>query len=260
MATRVPPDPTLRVAAAAVLAAALLPAASGAWTPKTQLLIAERAAAIAPTDLRRQIDKHIAEFRRGNAASFRNGDAHSHYKNGNGGGSLDARILAETERAVAAIRGHRPFRDVVYQLGLLSHYIADANNPLNTAEKDPLEERYSPDYLGYVEGAQDRFALVFYGEGRDLAEPAALAPLVDRTLDRGRRLYPSIAREYRRVGGPPGQAKFDDKSVAFAVGSLALSHAVSDVGAVFRYVWIEAGGADRRRLPLTAPGGESEGH
>ena len=195
----------------------------------------------------------MAEYRRGSLAPFQDGDAGAHYKNGNGSGSLDERILSETERAIAAIRAHRPFRDVVYQLGVLSHYVADANNPLSTEEEDPLERRYSPDYLGYVEGVQERFQVVFYGDGRDLADPAALGPLLDRTLARGRGLYPSIAREYRRVGGPPGRAKFDDKSVAFAVGSLALSHAVSDVGALLRYVWVQAGGADRRQLPITAP-------
>lgn len=231
-----------------------------AWTLKTQVLIAENALAIAPTDLRRQIHKHLDRYRRGSVDAFQNSDATSHYKNRNGTGSLDRWILDETDRAIAAIRSHRPFRDVVYQLGVLAHYVADANNPLSTDESDPREGRYSVDYLSYVEGVQERFAVVFYGDGRDLDGPDALSPLVSRTLARSRVLYPWIAREYLRVGGPPGSAKFDDKSVAFAVGSLALSHAVSDVGAVLRYVWIEAGGADPRTLPVTTVTGDADGH
>ncbi len=259
-----PPPPLLRprllAVAAALALGALFPAgAASAWTPKTQVLIAESSLAVAPLDLRRQIDKHIEQFRRGSVAPFQNGDAAAHYKNGNGSGSLDRWIVAETERAIGALKAHRPFRDVVFQLGVLAHYVADANNPLITAESDPRESSYSRDFLSYVEGAQERFVLVFYGDGRDLAGPGALAPLLDRTLTRGRQLYPAIGREYRRVSGPPGRLKFDDKSVAFAVGSLALSHAASDVGAVLRYVWLEAGGADFRDLPLTAPGAGQDG-
>ncbi len=254
-----PRPPLFAVAGTLALGALCAAPAAHGWTPKTQVLIAESALAIAPVDLRHQIDKHIDQFRRGSVAPFQNGDATAHYKNGNGSGSLDRSIAAETERAIGALRAHRPFRDVVFQLGVLSHYVADANNPLSTAESDPSEQRYSGDFLSYVEGVQDRFALVFYGDGRDLAGPGALGPLLDRTLARSRELYPAIGREYRRVSGPPGRLKFDDKSVAFAVGSLAVSHAVSDVGAVLRYVWLEAGGGDFRRLPLTPPTADDDG-
>lgn len=194
------------------------------------------------------------QFKRGCQAPYA-GSGGAHFKNGDGNGDLDQRIEAEIQRAIDSIRVHRPFRDIVYQLGVVSHYLADANNPLNTDERDPREPLYFSDFLDYVAGAQDRFAVVFYGEGRKLESKASVAPLVQRTLDRGRGLYPSIAREYRRVAGPPGRDKFDDKSVAFAIGSLALSNAVSDVGAALRYIWLEGGGADDRELPTTSPTG-----
>ena len=63
-----------------------------------------------------------------------------------------------------------------------------------------------------------------------------------------------IGREYRRIGTVDGVRLFDDKSTAFGVGSIAFSHAVSDLAAIYRYVWLEAGGADRRQLPITQPG------
>ena len=226
----------------AVALVGLSPSDASAWTSKTHLLIAETAASVSPPDLRRQIDRHLASYREGCRLPM--GAAH---------GRLDQHIEEETARTIAAIRNHRPFRDVVRQMGVVSYYVATANNPLNTDNGDPMESSYSTDFARYVESAQGRFRLAFYGEGREIAD-SGVAPLLQRTLRRGRDFYRSIGREYRRVGGPPGRTKFDDKSVAFAVGSLAVSHAVSDVGAVLRHIWIEAGGADKRPLPVT-PGG-----
>jgi hypothetical protein len=245
---------SLAIVGSLVALALLTATVAGAWTTKTQILVAEQALEIAPPDLKRQVDKHLARFRQGVVAPFEDGDRTAHQKNKDGSGGLDQRIVAEAQRAIDAIRAHRPFDGIVYNLGVLSHYVADASNPLSTDEADPRERQYFDDYMRYVEGAQERYSLVFYGEGRDLAGDGAIPQLLARTFARGRRLYPSIGREYRRVGGPPGLEKFDDHSVAFAIGSIALSHAVSDVGAILRYVWLEAGGGDARELPVTDPG------
>ncbi len=239
----------LTLAAAFCVGVGLAPSAAHAWTEKTQKLIAEHAMSIAPPDLRRQIDRNLAAYRDG--AEAPGGISRTCGQESRPEAELEQRVQAETQRAIEAIRAHRPFRDIVYRLGVLSHYVADVNNPLCAADTDPREGQYFNDYLRYVERAQERYSLVFYGEGRELSGAEGVTPLLDRTLARGRRLYPTIGREYRRVGGPPGTEKFDDRSVAFAVGSLALSHAVSDVGAVLRYVWLEAGGGDTRQLPLS---------
>ena len=69
-------------------------------------------------------------------------------------------------------------------------------------------------------------------------------------LRRGRQLYPMIGREYRRIDFASGLGRFDDRSTAFGVGSLAFSHAVPDVTLVLRYIWLAAGGMDdRTNLP-----------
>ncbi len=237
-------------ALSALLLALTLASPAAAWTPATQVAIAERAASIAPPDLRRQIARHAARLREGAVTPFQAPEEH-HYKNPDGSGVLDGAILAETRAAIEAIRGHRPFSEVVYRLGVVSHYLADANNPLNASEADPGEGRYFADYARYVDAARPRFSVVFYGAGRALEGSDPLPGLVARTLARGRALYPSVGAEYARVGAVRGVELFDDRSTAFGVGSLAFSHAVSDVAAVMRYVWLAAGGADPRRLPLT---------
>ncbi len=232
------------LAALAALALAAWPAA--AWTPKTQVTIAREAARLAPPDLARQIARRERAYEAGVVAPFEETDPARHMKNEDGGGSLDRALANEVDGAIRAIRDHRPFDEVVRRLGAVSHFVADANNPLATSAADAEEGRYFADYLRYAESAEPRFALVFYGMPARLAGERDVQALLAETLRRGRRLYPLIGHEYRRIGFGSGIAAFDDHSTAFGVASLAFSHAVTDVAAVLRYVWLRAGGGDGR--------------
>jgi hypothetical protein len=223
---------------------------SWAWTPQTQLAIAERAALLAPPDLRAQIAKHPREFRRGALEAFSDPDPWRHSRDADGAGSLDSAIADEAARAVAVIEAHRPFAEVVYQLGRLAHYVADASNPLNASSADPQEASYFADFLKYAEHAMPRFAVVFYGLDGRLSRASDLRPLAGAALQRSRALYPRIGAEYRRVGRVGGVQLFDDRSTAFALAAISFSHAVSDSANAFRYVWLRAGGADPRALPV----------
>ncbi len=221
-----------------------------AWTPATQAVIAREAAHLSPPDLARQIEKHRREFEAGVGAPFADTDAGRHMKNPDGSGSLDRVIEAEAAEAVAMIQGHKPFAEVVRKLGVVCHYVADANNPLATSADDAEEGRYFVDYLRYAQSAESRFPLVFYGLQPGLDKSRSLEPLVDAALKRGRELYPMIGREYRRIDFASGQGRFDDRSTAFGVASVAFSHAVTDVTLALRYIWLASGGIDdRANLP-----------
>lgn len=232
--------------ALAVGAAVLVAAPAAGWTPATQVTIAREGARLAPPDLYRQIERHQADLEEGALAPFGDDDPARHVKNADGSGRLDEVIAEEVERAVTAIEGHLPFERIVYQLGVVAHYVADANNPLNSSSSDAEESRYFADYLRYLERAEPRLPVVFYGLVPGLDERPDVAPVVDSALARGRELYPLVGREYRRIGFSSGVTRFDDRSTAFGVASLAFSHAVSDVGLVLRYIWVRAGGADFR--------------
>jgi hypothetical protein len=239
--------------AALALAFGLSTGPLAAWTPETQVLIGENAASIAPPDLARQIDRHRRAFRRGLLTPFESADGRAHSQNGSDGGDLEASLHRAIESAVAGIRHHQPFPEIVHRLGVVSHFVADVGNPLNTSDIDPREPDYFVDYLRYVEWASGRYPLVFYAEGRDLTNEGDLRLLIAHSLHRGRQLYPLIGREYERVGRVDGRELFDDRSTAFGVGSVAISHAISDAAAVLRYIWLQAGGGDSRRLGLTRP-------
>jgi len=231
------------------------PAPSNAWTPAMHVEIARQAAMIAPPDLLRQIRRHEKAFAAGLSASLA-GRSHS-----DSGGALLSRVRSGSKAIVGAIESHQPFPEIVRELGRLAVYTAEANNPLKHSADDPQEAGYRTDYENYVGSAFPRFQVVFYGQGRDVRTEAALTRLLSETGRRSADLYPLLGHEYRRIGLIDGairgaidaKDRFDDKSTAFGVGSIVFSHAVSDLAAIYRYVWLRAGGADQRELPVTLP-------
>ncbi len=238
-----------RLLCAAVLLAAAAPAS--AWTAASQRTIASEAARLAPPDLYRQIARHRAEFLQGVIDGFGERDPLAHSKHLDGTGRLDQAITIAVDNAIQAIVAHQPFAEVVYRIGIACHFLADANNPLNSAEDDPEEARYYADFLAYMESVEPRLKLVFYGFREDFAGRRDLPALIAEGLERGRELYPLVGREYRRVGFAAGAQAFDDKSTAFGVATLSHSHAVSDIAEALRYIWLEAGGTDTRSwIPL----------
>jgi hypothetical protein len=238
-------------------------APAGAWRPETQEAIAREAAKYAPPDLARQIERHGRSYLAGVREPLSDSAAALHMKNSDGSGKLDATIRAEVEATVRAIQTHRPFAEIVRRFGRVSHFVADANLPLNAANADRDERRYFRDYLEYVESARPRFAVVFYGLGDEMRSARDLELWTSRSLARGRKLYPSIGEEYRRIAFARGTSAFDDRSTAFAVAALSYSHAVSEVIRGYRYIWLAAGGGDPRirlaaepdRMLLLRPGG-----
>jgi len=221
-----------------------------AWTPASQEFIAEMGARLAPPDLYRQIARNRNAYLLGAVAPFDDRQPASHVKTSEGEGQLDAVIVVAVNNAIRAIETHRPFNEIVYRLGLVAHFLADANNPLNTAASDPREARYAEDFRAYLESTTPRVEVVFYGFRPGFQGRRDLPQLIRETLTRSRKLYPLVGREYRRIGFASGAASFDDRSTAYAVAALSFSHAVSDIAEVLRYIWLEAGGIDtRQRVP-----------
>lgn len=236
----------LSVAFGVLALAAVLAPRADAWTPRTHLILAEEAARLAPPDLARLIERHEGAFRRGTQAPFEDGAPARHVQNADGTGELGATIQRETERAVRMIRDLAPFEEVVFQLGVVAHYVADAHDVLATSDADGEEPRYRADFARYVESAQGRFPFVFYGFWRGFDEPRHVAGLVERAFARGRGQYALVGREYRRIGFVSGVGRFDDRSTAFGVASVSFSHAASDIAQVLRYIWLRSGGGDLR--------------
>jgi hypothetical protein len=238
--------PHLSALLCAAALACIASAPARAWTPKIHQTIAWEAARLAPPDLARQLIRRRAAFLAGVIQPFDDADPSRHRQDADGSGNLGAALEDAVTQAVAAIRAHRPFDEIVFRMGVAAHFMADANNPLASSNADPEAGRYFIDFLRYAESAEPRFPLIFYGTRPGLERAPDVADLLADTLHRGRAFYPLIGLEYRKIDFASGIGRFDDRSTAFGVASVAFSHAVTDVALVLRYIWIRAGGGDDR--------------
>lgn len=233
------------VLAAVLLGTAGLAAPAAGWTPKSHRVIAASAARFAPPDLHRQITRNREAYLLGVEDPFRDGFPAGHEENP-GGGKLDEAIVLAVDNAIRTIEAQRPFNEICYRLGVVAHFLADANNPLAVADRDPNEPRYAADFLSYLESTEPRLRTTFYGFRAGFDGRRDLPELLEETLRRGREHYDLVAREYQRIGYRSGLGGFSDRSTAFGVASLSYSHAVSDIAEVLRYIWLASGGIDSR--------------
>jgi hypothetical protein len=218
-----------------------------AWTPESQRQIGEQAARLVPPDLYRQLVRNRPSYRIGIEEPFQRAVPEDRFKYPDGSGRLDEVVHVAIQNAIASIRAHRPFNEVAYRLGLVAHYVASLNNPIHTAYGDPRHQTWAADYLRYAESVAPRLKWVFYGFEPNFDPDRRVA----ETLQRSRRLYPMLGREYARIGYRSGVVAFDDRSTAYAVAALGYSHAVSDIAETLRYIWLTAGGIDsRQNLPI----------
>ena len=238
------------IAWALVGAALLFAQPSLAWSPQTRIAMADYALRVTPPHLVGQIERHQQRFHEGILAAAKSDPTVDSL------GmpipveiDLDRLIETEVEQAVRAIVDHRPFSQIVYQLGVVAYWVASVNNPLLVREAGQPGPAYWRDYFEYLEDASERFSVLFYGHDRQFDTAADLATLLARSQSRSVALAPWIAKEYARVGAIDGRGLFDDRSTAFGVGALAFSHGVSDIAGVLRYIWVQAGGVDSRRFP-----------
>ena len=227
----------------------VVPAAHG-WTPQTRMRMADYALRVTPPHLVGRIERHHNRFHEGILAAAKSDPtvdatcAPIPVEI-----DLDRLIKTEVDQAIRAIEDHRPFSQIVYQLGIVSYWVAGINSPLPLTRSGVRPPEYWLDYIRYLEDANHRFSVLYYGHDRQFDKPQELDAMLERSRRRGAALAPWIEKEYARVGAIDGLELFDDRSTAFAVGSLAFSHGVSDIAGALRYIWLQAGGVDSRRFP-----------
>ncbi len=230
---------------AALLLLFLLPmTAANAWTRASEKRIAKKAAALAPADLRMLIERHSSDYQKGiDRAAADEGTVSHHYFVLSHEGRLRERIDVETRNAIAAVRTRKPMSELVEHLGILAHFVSDANNPFHVVKDDSSLALMQDDFSQYLERRMPKFPTVFYG----IDPHFTVQGYFDRTLNRTSRFYPLVGSEYNRVASSSG---FDDRSTAFGIASVCYSHAVTDLVNLYYYIWKEAGGDVRSATAL----------
>ena len=152
------------------------------------------------------------------------------------------RLVADANEAVDQINSHKPFRRIIETLGRIAGTIATLNDPL-WGGAGASERADAGSFAIFFSDRMDRFPLVFDGWGPPLESGNDIADFATAIPDRYRNDRARLRNAYHPPGGGRIQPEdFDDRSVPFAIASLAYSHAVTDAAQVWIHVWRRANG------------------
>ena len=140
------------------------------------------------------------------------------------------------------IDSHKPFSAVCEALGRIAGMVSALNHPLWGGDDAPRRAD-ARRFAAYFEERMDRFPLVFTGYQQSTLEKEGAAGLAAAIRSRYRDDEQRLRLAYHPAhGGAVRPSDFDDRSVPFAIASLAYSHAVNDVATVWINVWKRANG------------------
>jgi hypothetical protein len=224
--------------------AGLAAAPARAWAPAARVRMVDEATRLMPASLRLALTHHREALLRGALTPMADEDGPDHRPE-SAGGSLETALAARHAAVVRALSEGRPFEEIVHALGELAHFMADAEFPPNA--EAGADARYV--FLAaFVEDRRSRFPLVFYGHDDPELEGRDLPGFLRRELTAAARLDSELKGALAAAGPQARPASFDDRSVPFAVGSLAWSRTVTAVVRAWCDAW-RRGGGDLARTP-----------
>lgn len=216
-----------------------------AWSPATRIRMADEAVRLMPASLRLALEHRRQDVLRGVLEPMTDEDSPAH-RPSRDGGTLEDEIASRVRALEEAVRNPKSFGEIARAFGALAHFVSDAGFPPAASGKSGAD-RYA-DFGKFCETRMGRFPLVFYGHAEEASREADLRAFAGTILDRARAQDADLARAYAQAGTPPDPAAFDDRSVPFAVGSLAYSRSVTDVVRAWLVAWGGASG-DLRGTP-----------
>ena len=205
--------------------------ATAAFEAQARAKIAVDALRLAPPSLGRQLARHRPSLIRGAKGEFPATLAEA-----------KRRLTEETEAAVSLINARRSFKKVSEALGRIAGIMACVNDPL-WGESAPELREDGARFAGFFEDRMGRFPLVFNGYTGSWVRGGDLDGFIDSIRARYRDDRKSLTSAYHPAhGGPVRSSDFDDRSVPFAIASLAYSHAVTDAAHLWIHIWGRAHG------------------
>jgi len=231
---------------AIVLLSSAVPASdAAAWEAETRLAMTDEAVRFMPTSLRIALERYRKDLL-GGALQPLTAEGSAPHRPPWFEGSLDRQVERAAADIVAGVEQAVSFDELARRFGTLAHYVADAGFPPGAAGAGGAD--HYAHFAQFCESRRERFRLVFLGHGELETGESGFAALTLAALERARHEDGELARAYAKAGTPPDPSHFDDRSVPFAVGSLAYSHSVNDIVRAWLTVWKAAGG-DMGRTP-----------
>src|SRR5262245_331859 len=217
---------------------AVAPAA--AWAPETRVAMIDDAVKLMPASLRLALEHHREALLGGMLTPALHEDAPEHRPPW-AEGTLDASVEHEAEALLELLGRQSSFTAIAREFGGVAHYVADTSFPPGATRTDGAR-RYAH-FSSFCESRRPRFPLVFYGHEDAHLARSDWAGFARANLETASRDDAQLSRAYAAAGEPPDPAAFDDRSVPFAVGSLAYSQSVTRIVRVWLALWQQAGGA-----------------
>jgi hypothetical protein len=209
-----------------------------AWDPATRLQIVDEAIRFMPPSLRLALEHHRDAVRRGALEPMTTEDGPAHAPRG-AGGTLDATTSRAAADLVASVREPAPFDTIASRFGTLAHYVSDAAFPPGAAPDAGI--RYAH-FSKFAASRMPKFPLVFLGHEDPDLDRGDVAAFSRRIAAEAAGDDANLVRAYAAAGDPPNPVAFDDRSVPFAIASLAYSRSVNYVVRSWLQSWREAGG------------------
>jgi hypothetical protein len=212
---------------------------ASAWTAATRVVMIDDAIKLMPPSLRSVLEHRKNDVRRGMLEPMTQEDALAHRPPWDGG-SLATSVDGAARDLVSAVETRVSFKDVARRFGVLAHFVADAGYPPAAAGASGAS-RYAH-FAGFCENRRSRFPLVFYGHENAALDKGDFKAFTAGVLDRARAEDANLARAYADAPSWNDAAAFDDRSVPFAIASLAYSRAVTDIVQAWLAAWRQCHG------------------
>jgi hypothetical protein len=216
-----------------------------AWAPEARVRQVEEAVRLLPASLRLALERHREALLRGALEPLQQEDQGDHLPPA-AGGTLDRSLEREVAALLELLDAPSDFKAVARGFGRVAHYAADAGFPPGAA--GPAGRQRYRHFADLCKSRSERFPVVFYGHDDPALAAGDFRGWSLSVMERARREDGALARAYAAAGDPPAAWAFDDRSVPFAVGSLAYSRTITDTARVWLALWQQAGG-DTGRTP-----------
>jgi len=220
-----------------LLALLIAPSIIFAFTPESRANITLQAFKLMPPSLRQQLNKHRKECLRG-ALDAMSGVGESQHSITENGKFLAEKISEQIDKIVSMIDRQEPFKNIVYEMGILSHYATDLNAPLSP--NGDGKEHYNAFYR-FCFQKEKKIRIVFYGFSDPFLAQKDLAQFSENSLNRTLSHVPYVKDSFSRARNG-SDSEFDERSILFGIAALSYSHAVTDIARLWLYAWNESHG------------------